>query len=372
MNLNVFGLTAKQHGRPGPEMGLEFYAGRRVLVTGHTGFKGCWLSQVLLRVGADVWGYSLPREGGTALFEMLDLAGRMHSHHGDVRDLDGLRRVMDESQPEVIFHLAAQPLVIESYRDPAHTYGVNVMGTVNVLEAARCCPSVQSVVNVTTDKVYENREWEWTYREDDRLNGLDPYSNSKSCSELVTKSYANCLFGDGQIVVSTARAGNVIGGGDFANNRIVPDCVRAAIQGEPVRVRNPGSVRPYQHVLESLSAYLTIASAQATDCSVRGAYNVGPLDEDNLTTAELVEQFCTAWGEDLTWVAEPCDGPHEAKLLRLDSSRIRSRLGWQPRWSISEAIGKVVDWTKEWTAGVSLTTVTNRQIEAYFEMDPLT
>lgn len=361
-------MAGRERAVEGVELGMKlgFYQGKRVLITGHTGFKGSWLAQVLLDAGAEVFGYSLPSPGPGNLYELLGLGSRLTSYYSDIRDAKRLRRVVAQSEPEVVFHLAAQPLVLESYRSPAYTYEVNVMGTVNLLEALRDCRSVTSIVNITTDKVYENLEWEWPYREGDRLNGFDPYSNSKSCSELVTSSFARSYFAERGVPVSTARAGNVIGGGDFAEDRIIPDCIRAALAHEVIQVRNPGSVRPYQHVLEPLSAYLLIAAAQAGDASLAGAYNVGPTSADNVTTAELVEEFCAAWGSDLSWSSPQWAGPHEAGLLRLDSSRIASRLGWQPRWRVRQAVEKVVEWTKAVAADADPATVTGNQIAEYF------
>jgi len=258
--------------------------------------------------------------------------------------------------------------VRESYRTPVETYAVNVMGTAHVLECVRESDTVRSFLNVTTDKVYENKEWEWGYREDERLMGFDPYSNSKSCAELVTASYRQSFFADGGVRISTARAGNVIGGGDFSPERIVPDCIRAASEGRAVILRNPASTRPYQHVLEPLSAYLRIAHAQARKAELAGSYNVGPADSDCVTTGELAELFCRAWGEGASWRAEEeCSAPHEAGFLKLDSSRIKARLGWQPRWHIEEAIARTVDWAKAWRAGEDVGDVMEVQIAAYFE-----
>lgn len=268
---------------------FDFYRGKRVLVTGHTGFKGSWLCEILLLAGAQVTGYSLNPPSDPSLFELLGLSERMDSRIGDVRDLAHMKQVFEETQPEIVLHLAAQPIVRESYKNPVYTYETNVMGTVHLLECARLCPSVRSLVNVTTDKVYENREWEYGYRETDRLDGYDPYSNSKSCSELVTHSYVKAFFGEETSpAVSACRAGNVIGGGDFAADRIVPDCIRAMQKGEEIAVRNPYSTRPYQHVLEPLYLYLTVAMRQYEDRSFAGYYNVGPDDEDCIATGELL------------------------------------------------------------------------------------
>ena len=287
---------------------FDFYRGKRVLVTGHTGFKGSWLCEILLLAGAQVTGYSLNPPSDPSLFELLGLSERMDSRIGDVRDLAHMKQVFEETQPEIVLHLAAQPIVRESYKNPVYTYETNVMGTVHLLECARLCPSVRSLVNVTTDKVYENREWEYGYRETDRLDGYDPYSNSKSCSELVTHSYVKAFFGEETSpAVSACRAGNVIGGGDFAADRIVPDCIRAMQKGEEIAVRNPYSTRPYQHVLEPLYLYLTVAMRQYEDRSFAGYYNVGPDDEDCIATGELVDLFCGFWEEDLWLAAQiPC------------------------------------------------------------------
>ena len=277
----------------------DFYRDKRVLVTGHTGFKGAWLCRILALAGARVTGYSLEPPTDPSLFEIAGLEDRMDSVIGDIRNLKGLRDVFERVRPEVVFHLAAQPIVRDSYKDPVYTYETNVMGTVNVMECVRLTDSVRSFLNVTTDKVYENREWEYGYRECDPLDGYDPYSNSKSCSELVTHSYQKSFFSDGRCAVSTSRAGNVIGGGDFANDRIIPDCIRAAATGKDIIVRNPHSTRPYQLVLEPLAVYLTIAMRQHEDGRYQGYYNVGPDDKDCVTTGRLVDMFCRAWGGDV-------------------------------------------------------------------------
>ena len=290
----------------------EFYKGKRVLVTGHTGFKGSWLCRILTLAGAEVTGYSLNPPTDPSLFEIAGIGTGLTSVIGDVRDLEHLEKAFEEARPEIVFHLAAQPIVRDSYKDPVYTYETNVMGTVHVLECIRRSGCVLSFLNVTTDKVYENREWEYGYRETDPLDGYDPYSNSKSCSELVTHSYRKSFFQDGSCAISTARAGNVIGGGDFANDRIIPDCVRAMKEGKPIGVRNPHSTRPFQLVLEPLAVYLTIAMAQWEDPSVQGYYNVGPDDCDCVTTGELVDLFCQYWGEGARWENHFAGGPHLA------------------------------------------------------------
>ena len=344
----------------------RFYRGRRVLVTGHRGFKGSWLCRILLGMGAEVTGYDLGPPTTPDLYSLAGLQGRLCSVTGDVRDLDRLARLFLQSGPEVVIHLAAQPIVREGYRDPAGTYATNVLGTVNVLECVRRSSTVRSVVNVTTDKVYDNREWCWAYRETDRLDGGDPYSNSKSCAELVTHSYVRSFLEEQGVAVSCLRAGNVIGGGDFARDRILPDCVRGAMAGQPIRLRAPGSVRPYQHVLEPLHAYLLTAWRQWEVPELAGCYNVGPDEADCIPTGKLASLFCEAWGGGARWYARP-DGsaPHEADLLRLDCARIRDALGWRPRWNVERAVGETVNWTAVWLCGGDVPGEMDREIAAY-------
>ncbi len=342
-----------------------FFNGKKVLLTGHTGFKGTWMSVVLVNAGANVIGYSSCSKTETRLFDLCGRENQITHVKGDVRDLNHLLAVFREYQPEVVIHMAAQPIVRDSYRDPVGTYSTNVMGTVHVCEAVRQTPSVRSFLNVTTDKVYENKEWEWGYRENEPLDGFDPYSNSKSCSELVTHSYKNSFFADGHVAVSTARAGNVIGGGDFAKDRIIPDCVRAAIKGENIIVRNPYSTRPYQHVLEPIFAYLMIAAKQYEDGRYAGYYNVGPDDRDCFQTGALVDMFCRHWGQGLKWINQSVGGPHEAGFLKLDCSKLKSTFGWQPRWNLETAIEKVVEWSKIWAAGGDVRAAMEREIKEY-------
>jgi len=344
---------------------LSFYYRKRVFITGHTGFKGAWLSRILSRVGADVTGYSLHPPTEPSLYQLADTDLYVRSIIGDIRNYDLLKRVIDESKPEIIIHLAAQPIVREGYKNPRLTYETNVMGTVNLLECARLCSSVKSILNVTTDKVYENKEWEWGYRENEPLNGFDPYSNSKSCSELVTHSYKKSFFNASNVAVSTARAGNVIGGGDFAKDRIIPDCVRAALKHEPVIVRNPSSIRPYQHVLEPLYAYLMIAEKQYQDKSFAGYYNVGPDDRDCFTTEALVDLFCRKWNRDLYWINQSEEGPHEANFLKLDCAKLKSTFGWEPHWNLEMAIEKTVEWYKDWSEGRNIVSCMDKQIQDF-------
>ena len=346
---------------------LSFYKGKKVFVTGHTGFKGTWLCRILTMAGAEVTGYSLKAPTEPNLFALSDVETHMKSIIGDVRDMEALQKAFNESRPEIVLHLAAQPLVRDSYQRPAYTYETNVMGTVNILECVRQSDCVKSFLNVTTDKVYHNNEWEWGYRETEPLDGFDPYSNSKSCSELVTHSYKNSFFADGQVAISTARAGNVLGGGDFSDNRIIPDSVRAAMAGEDIIVRNPHSTRPYQHVLEPLFAYLMIAQKQYEDGRYAGWYNVGPDECDCLTTGDLVSLFCEAWGNGLKWINRSDNGPHEANFLKLDCSKIKRVFGWQPTWHIDETVKRIIDWTKVYQKQGDIPAEMDKEIKDFME-----
>ena len=344
---------------------ISFYNKKKVFITGHTGFKGSWLCRMLVNAGAIVTGYALESPTTPNLFSLCDVQNIMTSIIGDVRDLTSLKSAFEQSQPEIVLHLAAQPIVRDGYKDPRATYETNVMGTVNILECIRMSNCVKSFLNVTTDKVYENREWVWGYRENEPLNGFDPYSNSKSCSELVTHSYKNSFLTDGRVAVSTARAGNVIGGGDFANERIIPDCIRATEKKEPIIVRNPHSTRPYQHVLEPLYAYLMIVSRQYEDGRYAGYYNVGPEERDCITTGVLADLFCEKWGGEQTWENKFIGGPHEANFLKLDCSKLKATFGWQPRWDISEAIDKTIEWTKVYFKRGDIPSIMDKQIAEY-------
>lgn len=348
---------------------LEFYRGKRVFVTGHTGFKGAWLCRILVGAGAEVTGYAFPAPTQPNLFGLAGLEGKMISVLGDIRDFDALFASFQAARPEIVLHLAAQPIVRDSYKDPAGTYETNVMGTVNILECVRRTPGVVSFLNVTTDKVYHNNEWVWGYREDEPLDGFDPYSNSKSCSELVTHSYRNSFFGGADApAISTARAGNVIGGGDFANDRIIPDCVRSVQSGEALGVRNPHSTRPYQHVLEPLFAYLMITQRQYEDRRFAGWYNVGPDDCDCVTTGQLVELFWEKWGDGFRWINQAEENaPHEANFLKLDCSKLKATFGWRPQWHIEEAVEKTVEWTRVWLSGEEIPAEMDREIKKFME-----
>lgn len=326
---------------------LNFYKNKVVLVTGHTGFKGSWLTRILINAGAKVIGYSLVSPTNPNLFSLADIENKMISIIGDVRDFTKLKSVFDKYQPEIVLHLAAQPIVRDSYKEPRYTYETNVMGTVNVLECIRLTPSVKSFLNVTTDKVYFNDDIpNHPFKEDEPLDGYDPYSNSKSCSELVTHSYKKSFFQERDCSISTARAGNVIGGGDFSNDRIIPDCVRAIEGHKEIIVRNPHSTRPYQHVLEPLYIYLEICEKQYGNKNYEGYYNVGPDDCDCVTTGDLVNMFCNTWGNGAKWVNKSDGGPHEASFLKLDNNKIKQTFGWKPRWHINEAMSKICQWTK--------------------------
>lgn len=344
---------------------LSFYKDKRVLVTGHTGFKGSWMCRVLKNAGAIVTGFSLTPPTEPALFDMARIEEGMTSVIGDVRDLDALSACFAEARPEIVIHLAAQPIVRDSYREPRYTYETNVMGTVNVLECIRLSDTVKSFLNVTTDKVYKNNEWEWGYRENEPLDGFDPYSNSKSCSELVTHSYKDSFFSDGRVAISTARAGNVIGGGDFANDRIIPDSIRAAFEGRDIVVRNPHSTRPYQHVLEPVFAYLMIAQMQYEDGGYAGYYNVGPDDCDCFKTGALVDLFCSEWGEGMRWIDRFDGGPHEANFLKLDCSKLKGTFGWKPVWNLDSAIRATVEWAKAMRDGRDVGECMDKQIAEF-------
>ena len=376
---------------------LNFYRGKKVLVTGHTGFKRSWLVKILKMAGAEVVGYSLEPPTDPSLFNLAGLSDGIEHVVGDIRDYDKLNQLFDVSKPEIVLHLAAQPIVRTSYDLPRYTYETNVMGTVNICECVRTHMAdpehpengvVRSFLNVTTDKVYKNNEWIWGYRENEPLDGFDPYSNSKSCSELVTHSYINSFFGgngiDAPIAVSTARAGNVIGGGDFAADRIIPDCVRAVENDDPIIIRNPNSTRPYQHVLEPLFTYLTVAAEQSIDHKKAGYYNVGPDDCDCVTTGELVELFekyynnasvCSETGNAVktkfrSEINHDANAPHEANFLKLDTSLVKSTFGWKPTWHIDEAIEKTVEWSRVYLDNGdsnAINTIMKKQIEEFIQ-----
>ncbi len=345
---------------------FSFYNGKRVLITGHTGFKGGYLSALLSRAGAIVTGYSLEPPTNPSLFELCKLSGDLDHITGDVRDFDKLLKTFKEKKPEIVFHLAAQPIVRTSYKEPRLTYETNVMGTVNLLEAVRLTDSVQSVLNVTTDKVYLNSDEDKAFSEDMPLDGYDPYSNSKSCSELVTHSYIKSFFNkEGAPRISTARAGNVIGGGDFAIDRLIPDCVRAAERKEKVIIRNPYSTRPFQHVLEPVTVYAEIAARQFKDREYADFYNVGPDISDVKSAGELAEIFCREWGEGLCTEIKSDGGPHEAAFLKLDCTKLKKKLGWKSVWNVEDAVRYTVKWSRVYVSGGDVRKELFSQIEKY-------
>ena len=348
----------------------DFYKNKKIFITGHNGFKGTWLTVLLSLLGAKVCGYSLKSDEEHPMFDIIGGKDLCLDNNGDIRDYENLYKVFSDFKPEIVFHLAAQPIVLKGYDSPAYTYETNVMGTVNILECARKCGGVQSILNVTTDKVYKNNDSGNAFRENDALGGFDPYSNSKSCSELVTETYKNCFLTDMGTAVSTARAGNVIGGGDFAENRIIPDCVKAALTGNDVVVRNEFSIRPYQHVLEPLYAYLKIASLAYKDIKFADNYNVGPDKTDCVNTGTLALLFCKAWGEGLKWINKTVQGaPKEAGFLILDNSKIKNELGIKPVTGIEEAVKLTADWFKAYRNKTDMKTVTALQAEEFLKRE---
>lgn len=352
-----------------------FWRDKRVLLTGHTGFKGGWLSLWLQSMGANVSGYALAPPTKPGLFEAAQIGNGMSSVIGDVRDLERLRTAFAEHQPEIVFHMAAQSLVRHSYLEPVETYSTNVMGTVNLLEAVRGAGGVKVVVNVTSDKCYENREWAWGYRENEAMGGYDPYSNSKGCAELVSSAYRNSYFhpdkyGEHGVALATGRAGNVIGGGDWAYDRLIPDIMRAISQDRPVNIRSPHAIRPWQHVLEPLSGYLLLAQKLYEDgAAYAEGWNFGPNDEDAKPVQWIVEKLTQAWGEGASWALDGGDHPHEAHYLKLDCSKAKTKLGWHPRWPLMRALDKIVEWHKAYDGGQPMREITLRQIADY-QTDP--
>jgi CDP-glucose 4,6-dehydratase len=346
----------------------SFWAGKVVLLTGHTGFKGSWLSLWLQDMGAKVIGYALAAPTNPSLFEAADVAEGMVSIESDIRDFAALSGVFAKYQPEIVIHMAAQPLVRYSYANPIETYSTNVMGTVHVLEAARLTGSVRAIVNVTSDKCYENREWAWGYRENEPMGGYDPYSNSKGCAELVASAYRSSYFNHGnfaehRVALASARAGNVIGGGDWAEDRLIPDIMRAIMQGKPVHIRNPHAIRPWQHVLEPLSGYLLLAQKlYQQGAAFAEGWNFGPNDDDAKPVQWIVESLTEAWGEGASWQLDQGDHPHEAHYLKLDCSKAKARLNWQPRWNLDEALGNIVTWHKAYKGSIQMREITLKQI----------
>jgi len=347
----------------------DFYHGKKVLITGHTGFKGGWLSAWLKSLGAEVTGLALPPDTTPNLFDSTCLGCGMISILGDIRDQPVVASVFQQSAPEIVFHNAAQPLVRRAYREPVETYATNVMGTAHVLEAVRHTPSVRAVVVVTSDKTYENREWFWGYREEDTLGGRDPYSSSKACAELVTAAYRQSFFTQERSArIATARAGNVIGGGDWSQDRLVPDIVRGITANQPVIIRNPDSIRPWQHVLEPLHGYLTLAQKLWENCDFAGAWNFGPRDQDAISVGDLAKHVITKWGKGELKIQRDPQAPHEAQVLRLNTSKSHTRLGWRPVLELDRALTWTVDWYRKfYDDPASVAALTAEQIDLFSE-----
>ena len=351
----------------------NFFLGKKVFITGHTGFKGSWLCLWLHTLGADVTGYALEPPTNPSLFEDARVGALVKSVIADVRDLDRLKSEMLAASPDIVIHMAAQPLVRDSYKIPVETYAINVMGTVHLLEAVRHCPTVRAVVNVTTDKCYENQEWPWAYRENEPMGGYDPYSSSKGCSELVTSAYRQSFFNPQKydehgVAIATARAGNVIGGGDWAVDRLICDCVRSLLVGEEVVIRNPNAIRPWQHVLEPLSGYLVLAQRlYEKGPEYADAWNFGPDDSDAMPVEWVVQKMCDLWGEGGAYKVDDGHHPHEATYLKLDCSKAKASLNWHPRWSLEQALENVIDWTKRYQKGMNMRDVCLEQIASYEE-----
>lgn len=352
---------------------FSIYSKRRVLITGHTGFKGSWLCLLLNQLGAEVYGYALDPPTYPSLFNEANISELITSIIGDIRDYDKLLDVMQQVQPEIVIHMAAQPLVRESYKIPVETYMVNVMGTVHLLEACRHTKSIKAIVNVTTDKCYENREWHWGYRENEPMGGHDPYSNSKGCSELVTTAYRNSYFNSAKytehgVALASARAGNVIGGGDWADDRLIPDFIRAIVKGEEVKIRSPFAIRPWQHVLEPLTGYLSLAAKLLTEgADYAQGWNFGPDDKDAKEVESIINTLCKLWGNRASFVIDKNPQPHEANYLKLDSSKAKAELGWIPKWDIETTLRTIVDWNKAFIKGENMRNVTLNQIDKYYK-----
>jgi CDP-glucose 4,6-dehydratase len=350
----------------------EFWYRKKVLITGHTGFKGSWLSLILHKLGSDIYGYALNQPTNPSLFEEAGIRDLVNSHIGDIRNYENLSRIVQSVRPEIVIHMAAQALVRESYKNPRETYEINVMGTVNLLDVAKKVDSVRAILNVTTDKCYENKEWHWGYRENEPMGGFDPYSNSKGCSELVTAAYRNSFFNSNKyenhgVALASARAGNVIGGGDWADDRLIPDFIRAISKGEEVKIRSPYAIRPWQHVLEPLSGYLMLAERLYSDGpKYSEAWNFGPDDKDAQSVEWIANTFCNLWGKGASFGIDEDPQPHEANYLKLDCSKAKVELSWTPKWNIVTALESIVAWHKAYLAGENIRDFTLNQIDTYF------
>jgi len=356
-----------RRGKLGSAIMNSFWLDKRVFLTGHTGFKGSWLSIWLSSRGANVKGYSLAPSSNNNLFEIAGVDELVSTEINDVRNYSALLSSMQEHSPDIVIHMAAQPLVRESYERPLETYEVNVMGTANLLEASRHCPTIRAVINVTTDKCYENKEWLWGYKETDPMGGRDPYSSSKGCAELVTSAYRDSFLYQSKVGVATARAGNVIGGGDWAQDRLIPDILKSFDLDEPVRIRNPSALRPWQHVLEPLSGYLILAERLFEEpLKYSGSWNFGPHDQDVQQVDWIVDRMAALWGG-AKWDLDEDDNPHEAVLLKLDISKAVSLLGWNPTWSMDATLGKIIHWHKAWKSGRDMGAACISEIRAFEE-----
>ncbi len=350
---------------------FSFYQHKKVFVTGHTGFKGSWLCLLLNKLGATVYGYALTPPSNPSLYEAAKIDTLVDSTIGDIRNYDLLLATLQRIQPDIVIHMAAQPLVRESYKNPRETYEINVMGTVNLLDAIRQIPSIKAIVNVTTDKCYENREWHWGYRENEPMGGYDPYSNSKGCSELVTSSFRNSFFNpktytEHGVALASARAGNVIGGGDWADDRLIPDFIRAISAGNEVKIRSPYAIRPWEHVLEPLTGYLTLAQALYTQgAPFAQAWNFGPDDSDARNVEWITKTICELWADNARYSVDTNPQPHEANYLKLDCSKAKAELGWYPKWNIHKTLESIVEWNKDFLNGVDARVITEKQIDDY-------
>ena len=351
----------------GYKMNSEFWKDKRVFITGHTGFKGSWTVLWLKKMEAVIKGYALKPNTNPSLFQIVNVKEGIDSDIGDIRNLENLKQSILDFEPEIVIHMAAQPLVRLSYKDPVGTYQTNVMGSVNLLEAVRACASIKAVINVTSDKCYENNEWDWGYRENERVGGHDPYSSSKGCSELVTSTYRRSFFGSGSCVsLASARAGNVIGGGDWSADRLIPDVLKAFDKGEPVLIRNPLATRPWQHVLEPIRGYLTLAEKlYVSGKAFAEAWNFGPRDEDVRTVAHVLDYFVSRWPAKASWRPNSDKELHEARLLKLDTSKAESKLKWRPIWDLDITLKSIIDWHQSWVSGTDMREVTLNQINDY-------